>query len=86
MLNVDVIGLVESKSECLSEILSNLANAPSMTIGYPVVDYVTRIKEDDGTMVKDNAVANSGRKLPLDDLTWYSLRNLVTEMEKNINQ
>ena len=82
MLNVDVISLVESKSECLSEILSNLANVPSMAIGYPVVDYVTRIKEDDGTMVKDN----SGHKLPLDGFNVVLIETPRNGMEKNINQ
>lgn len=95
MLNGDVISLVESRSECLTKILAMLAKVPSMAIVCPVVDYVmgcfqvTRIepiKEYDGTVVNANVIANSGRKLPLDDLTWYSLRNIVTEMEKNINQ
>lgn len=93
---VSSIDLVIMRSECVARILDALSKTRVIPVSCPVVDYVTgvffatcleSIADDDGTIVDADVVNNTGKRISLTNLTWYSLRNLVSKIEKiNVNR
>lgn len=93
---VSSIDLVIMRSECVARILDALSKTRVIPVSCPVVDYVTgvffatcleSVVDDDGTIVDADVVNNTGKRISLANLTWYSLRNLVSMIEKiNVNR